>query len=481
MLDLIIRGGLVVTPTHTQFLDVGILDGRIAYVAEPSVIEVEARRIIDATGKILLPGGVEAHAHIAEPMYRGWTQGEEVWLQSPEAATRAAIFGGTTTVVSFAFMDVHTTKIEFDANVAVQDRIRVFRDHAYADFAFHPVLTGRPSPATIASIADAIADGTASFKVFTTDVTTGQRGIKIDNGSILEVMHTVAVRGGIVMAHAEDDELVKHMEAKLARLGLDQWYNLHLVHTNLSERIAFHNIISLAREAQVPLYLAHVTGAEGVKAIETARADGQPVYGEVLHNYLCFTAEDYRKPDGGKYQTYPALKTEADRQSLWEGLTKRTLSVVATDEYTTSYKIKTQGKTIATACGGHAGIETRGLIAFTEGYKKGRFSLERFVDVFSANPAKILGMYPQKGAILAGSDADLVLWDPEIKKSIQMADLHHDSDYSIWEGWDVQGWPVMTILHGKVMVEAGELRGHPTDGRFLKRKIQSSVLSAPEA
>jgi len=481
MLDLILRGGLVVTPTHTRLLDIGIQHGQIAVVAEPGLAGMEAARIIDATGRLVLPGGVEAHAHIAEPMYKGWTRGEEVWLQSPEAATRAAIFGGTTTVVSFAFMDVHTRKVEFDANQAVQDRIHIFRDHAFADFAFHPVLTGHPSPATIASIADAIADGTASFKVFTTDVTGGQAGIKIDDGSILDVMQTVAAHGGIVMAHAENDELVKHMEAKLAREGRDQWYNLHLVHMNLSERIAFHSIISLAREAGAPLYLAHVTGVEGVAAIGAARAPGQPVFGEVLHNYLCYTADDYQQPDGGKYQTYPALKSEADQLALWDGLVHGSLSVVATDEYTTSYQIKTQGKTIATACGGHAGIETRGLIAFSEGYRKGRFSLERFVEVFSANPAKILGLYPQKGAILPGSDADLALWDPAVEKTIAMADLHHDSDYSIWEGWRVQGWPVMTLLRGQVVVDGGRLLGRPTDGQFVKRKLQPSMLSAAGA
>ncbi len=481
MLDLLIRGGLVVTPTHTRQLDIGIQAGQIAFVAEPGLAGVEAARVIDAAGRLVMPGGVEAHAHIAEPMYKGWTRGEEVWLQSPEAATRAAIFGGTTTVVSFAFMDVHTKKVEFDANIAVQDRIRLFRDHAYADFAFHPVLTGQPSPATIATIADAIADGTASFKVFTTDVTSGQGGIKIDDGSILEVMQTVAAHGGLVMAHAEDDDLVKHMEAKLAREGRDQWYNLHLVHTNLSERIAFNSIISLARAAGVPLYLAHVTGAEGVAAIAAARAVGQPVFGEVLHNYLCYTADDYQRPDGGKYQTYPALKSEADRLVLWEGLVKGSLSVVATDEYTTSYQIKTQGKTIATACGGHAGIETRGLIAFSEGYRQGKFSLERFVEIFSTNPAKILGLYPQKGAIVPGSDADLVLWDPAIQKTIQLADLHHDSDYSIWEGWPVQGWPVMTILRGQVVVEAGQLHGQPSDGRFVRRKLRLEMLAATGA
>lgn len=481
MLDLIVTGGRVVTPGRTDILDVGIHDGAIAYVAVPGSIPAEAARTIDARGKLVLPGGVEPHAHIAEPMYTGWTRGEEVWLQSPEAATRAAIFGGTTTVVSFAFMNVHTRKVEFNANTAVQDRIAIFRQHAYTDYAFHPVLTGTPSPETLESVAEAIQDGTASVKIFTTDVTTGQDGVRIDTGGLLDLMRVVAANGAIMAVHAEDDELVKHMEAKLARDGQDQWYNLHLVHTSLSEDIAFHKIMRLADEAGNPLYFMHVTAASGVQALAAARGRGQPVYGEVLHNYLCFTAEDYKRPDGGKYQTYPALKTEADRLALWDGLAAGTLSTVATDEYTTSYQIKTQGKTLATACGGHAGIETRGMIAFSEGYMRGRMSLERFVEVFSTNPARVMGLYPRKGIIAPGSDADLVLWDPAVVKTIQLSDLHHDSDYSIWEGWEVQGWPVMSLLRGKVMVEDGQLRGAPQDGQWVKRKLQPDILAHPGA
>jgi dihydropyrimidinase len=481
MLELMITGGLVVTPTRSAVLDVGIKGEWIAFVAEPGTVAADAARTIDATNHIVTPGGIEAHAHILEPMYRGWTRGEEVWLQSPDAATRAAIFGGTTSVASFAFMDVHTIKREFDCRVAIDDRRRVFHNHSYADYCFHPVLTGTPTEATLASIADAITDGTTSFKIFTTDVTTGQRGIRINDGSILEVMQIVAAHDGLVMAHAEDDDLVKYMEAKLAREGNDQWYNLHLVHTALSERIAFNTVIGLARSANAAVYFAHVTAAEGVKAIAEARSRGQPVYGEVLHNYMCFTAEDYKKADGGKYQTYPALKSEADRVGLWEGLANGTLSTVATDEYTTSYKIKTQGLTIATACGGHTGIETRGLIALSEGYRKGKLSLEQFVQVFATNPAKILGMYPQKGVIAPGSDADLTIWDPNVVKTIRRSDLHHDSDYSIWEGWPVEAWPVVTVLRGKVMVEHGELRGSPTDGQFIKCKMQPEILSRPSA
>jgi dihydropyrimidinase len=378
-------------------------------------------------------------------------------------------------------MNVHTRTATFDANEAVRDRIAIFDGHAYADFAFHPVVTGQPTVETLASVGQAIDDGTASIKVFTTDVTTGQGGVKIDTGSLLDLMRVIAEHGGVLAVHAEDDELVKYQEAKLAREGQDQWYHLHLVHTSLSEDLAFRKVLRLARETGTSVYFMHVTGASGVAAIAEARAHGQMVYGEVLHNYLCFTADDYQRSDGSKYQTYPALKTEMDRQALWEGLARGTLSTVATDEYTTSYQVKTQGRTIATACGGHAGIETRGIIAFSEGYTRGRLSLERFVDVFATNPARILGLYPRKGIIAPGSDADLAIWDPAVKRSIQLTDLHHDSDYSIWEGWQVQGWPVVTILRGKLMVEDGQLVGDPKDGQFITRKLNGTGLAHTSA
>ena len=201
----------------------------------------------------------------------------------------------------------------------------------------------------------------------------------------------------------------------------------------------------------------------------------------MLHNYLCFTADDYRTPDGGKIQTYPALKTESDRQALWDGLTDGTLAVVATDEYTTDYDVKVGGKTVETACGGHAGIETPGIIAYAEGVATGRMSLRRFVEVFSTKPAKVLGLYPRKGVISPGSDADLVLWDPDDRRTISMADLHHDGDYSIWEGRPCVGWPTTTIVRGEVVVAGGRLLGSPGHGRWIPRKLAAEMLAGPAA
>jgi dihydropyrimidinase len=476
MIDLLVSGGLVVTPERTAVLDVGVAGETIAFVAEPGTLQ-PGGRVVDASGKIVLPGGVEAHAHIFEPMYRGWTQGREVWLQSPEGATRAAVFGGTTTVLSFAFMAVHVVEQEFDANLAVQHRRDVFAGRSYADFAFHPVLTGTPSEETIATVGEAIDDGTATIKLFTTDLTTGQAGVRVDNGSALAVMRQCAEHGAMVMVHAEDDELIKYMEAKLAREGRDALENAHLVHTTVGEELAVRSVARLAEEAGAGLYVVHVTGKEPLNAVAEARARGLPVYGETLHNLLCFSTDEYRKADGAKYHIGMALKPPGHQEALWAGLSDGRLSVLATDEYTTSLAVKLAGTSIQTTPGGHVGIETRGLIGFSEGYAKGRMTLERFAQVFATNPAKLMGLFPRKGVIAPGSDADLVLWDPDVERTIAMEDLHHESDYSPWEGWPVRGWPVTTILRGKVVVHDGQLLGEPSDGRWLRRKVGEEILT----
>jgi dihydropyrimidinase len=479
VIDLVVAGGLVVTGERTAVLDVGISGETIAYVAEPGAVEADGARVIRADGRIVVPGGVEAHAHIFEPMYRGWSRGKEVWLQTPEAATRAAIFGGTTTVLSFAFMAVHVVSEEFDASAAVQHRREVFAGRSYTDFAFHPVLTGTPSEGTIATLGEAIDDGTATVKLFTTDLTTGQAGIRIDNGSALAVMRECGKRGAIVMVHAEDDDLIKYMEAKLAREGRDHLANVHLVHTTVGEEMAVRSVARMAEEAGAGLYVVHVTGREPMEAVAELRARGQPLYGETLHNLLCFSTEHYGKPDGAKYHIGMGLKPPGHQEILWAGLADGRLSALATDEYTTSSAVKMAGTNIQTTPGGHVGIETRGIIGFSEGYGKGRLTLERFVEVFSTNPARLMGLYPRKGVVAPGSDADLALWDPAVERTIGMEHLHHESDYSPWEGWKVRGWPVTTILRGKVMVEDGRLVGEPDDGRWLRRKIEPEVVTGP--
>jgi len=281
------------------------------------------------------------------------------------------------------------------------------------------------------------------------------------------------------MVHAEDDDLIKYMEARLRREGRAQLGNAHLVHTNRGEELAVRTVAALAGDAGAAVYFAHVCGEEALDTIAARRAAGQPVYGEVLHNCLCFSLDDYARPDGAKYHIGMGLRPREDCDALWRGLADGRLSTLATDEYTTSYAVKMAGTDIESTPGGHVGIETRGMIGFSEGVGKRGFSLRRFVEVFATNPARVTGLYPRKGVIAPGSDADLVLWDPAIERTITMDDLHHDGDYSPWEGWPVQGWPLTTILRGSVVVEDGRLNVEPGHGRFVPRKLDPDVLARP--
>ena len=474
MLDLLIRGGRVVTPQRVGKMDIAVQGERIVAVTEPGALEAESKRTIDASGKIVVPGGVEPHAHVATPLPELWTGRPGVESQSPEAASRAAAFGGTTTLIDFARPLHGATPLE-----AVEQRIERFKGHSYIDFAFHCVFNGVSPPEHIAQIGELIASGVASMKVWTITRPGDPPNPATDDGHLWAVMEQVARHGGIVAVHGEDEAIVDYMTEKLKREGRDQAHNIHLAHSNLSEEVSFEKTVRLARRTGAGIYFVHVTAREGVEAILDGRAQGLPIYGEVLHHFLCFTSEAYGRPDGNLYHTNPGLKSPEDRDALWRETMAGGLSTIATDEFTTHKDTKLAGRTIETVQGGHNGIETRLIIAYAEGVAKGRISLQRFVELTSSNAAKILGMYPQKGAISPGSDADIVLIDPDARKTIALSDLHADSDYSIWEGWQVQGWPVTTILRGTVIVEEGSLAGSPRYGQFLKRKIAPELLSRP--
>lgn len=479
MLDVIIKGGTVVAPQGASIADVGIEGEKIVAVATPGTLEAGNARVIDATGKIVLPGGIEPHTHINVPVPDYWAGGKsEVFTQPPEAASRAAAFGGVTTYVDFAGnlpLNPGAMPTPEPIMSQIETRRQTFTGHSYTDFTFHYILAGAVSPTTIGEIGEAIQSGLASFKVFTTFFA------KIPTGHLLAVFQEVAKQGGIMAVHAEEDDMVTYMEEKLQREGNDHGSNLHLVHSNLSEDIAFRKVIRLAENAETGIYFVHATAKEGVLAIAEARAKQLPVYGEALHNYLEFTSDDYKKPEGLAIHTYPAIKYSDDRDALLQGLVDGPVCTTATDEWTTYKEVKLAGDTIRTVCGGHNGIETRMPVTFTKLVSTGRISLERFAAITSSNAAKILGMYPQKGAIAAGSDADIVLFDPDIKKKLTLDDLHADSDYSIWEGFECSGYPVLTMLRGKVIVEDGKLLGSSSDGKWLPRRVAPSVLAQPVA
>ena len=248
------------------------------------------------------------------------------------------------------------------------------------------------------------------------------------------------------------------------------------VHNTLSEDLSFRRVIRLAEEMNTAIYMMHVSAGTGVQAIREARSRGKPVYGETLHQYILHTAEDYKLPNGQMFHTYPSLKGKEDTEALWKGVSEDVIHSIATDELCCSLAVKTQGKRIDDTTGGNTGVEPRVSLMYTEMVEKRGYSLTQFVDLISSNAARILGMYPRKGAIAAGSDADLVILDPGLARTIQNKDLH-ESDYTPWEGHQVGVWPCLTMLRGKIMVEDGQFFGKLSDGQYLKRKIAPEILA----
>lgn len=462
---MVIRGGQVVTPQGVGLWDVAIQQEKIVALAAPGTLTADVARTVSVPGKIVLPGGIDPHVHCT------WPVGLQGLSASPSDVSRAALFGGTTTIVDFAVWQPGTTLQQ-----TIESREKDYGHQCYCDYSYHVMLEGRVPPDVLDQIPDVIAAGFPSIKVFTTDVRPGGRR-RLAYGDIWEVLVRTARHGGVVAVHAEDDDLVMHMYEKFSREGRTHYSYMPEVHSSLSEDLAFRRIIRLAE--QVPgaaLYLLHVSAAAGVHAIAEARSKGLPIHGETLHQYALFDADYYQRPDGQIYHTFPALRTETDQRTLWEGMASGVISTVATDEICTTRAVKVKGSRIDDVTGGSAGIEVRMGVMYTEAVARRGFPLERFADLTATNAAKILGLYPRKGVIAVGSDADICVIDPTIQRRLHCDDLH-ETDYSPWEGWEVTGWPVLTILRGKVAVESGQLKARLTDGRIVERKTSSTVLS----
>src|SRR5215210_7734467 len=412
MLDLVVRSDRVVTPHGVGAYDVAIQGERIVAVAAPGTLTGDVTRTIDATGKIVVPGGIDPHTHCHWPVPFPGTSGS--LSAGPEQVSRAALFGGTTTLIDFAAWEDGETLQQ-----TIERRDRDWKGQCYTDYAFHVMLIGGPPPEVLDQIPEMIQAGFPSFKMFTTDITPSRRGRRVLFGHIWEVLQRLAKHGGIAAIHAEDDDIVMYLYEKLTREGRTGFENMAEVHNTLSEDLSFRRVIRLAELVGAALYMVHVSAASGVQAIAEARARGGP------------------------------LKGEQDNRALWDGMARGTISTVATDEVCTTLAVKTQGRRIDDTTGGNAGVEPRMGIVYTEGVVRRGFSLERFVNLTSANAARILGLYPRKGAIAAGSDADIAIIDPTVKKPIRKEDLH-ETDYSPWEGWQIEGWPTTTLLRGKV-------------------------------
>jgi len=473
MFDLIVSRGTAVLPSGATPADLGVVGGTIAAVGAPgSLAPTGAKRVVDASGQLVIPGGVDPHVHCSWPIPM---PGEKPTLSGPPAqVSRAALHGGTTTIIDFALWNPGERLRD-----AIERRQKEWQGACHCDYGFHVMLQGKIPPEIFEQLSEAIGDGHASVKIFTTDITPSRRGRMIQFGDIWEILKVTARAGGIAVIHAEDNDIVMHMYEKLIREDRTAFENMAEVHNTLSEDLSFNRVIRLASNVEgAALYMMHTSAATGVRAIAEARARGLPIYGETLHQYLLYGAEDYKRPDGQIYHTYPSLKFAEDRAALWAATRGGAIQCVATDEICCPLKTKLQGRRIDDVTGGNAGVEPRVALIYTETVEKRGYRLEEFVGLVSTNAARILGLYPRKGALAVGSDADIVLLDPRRRRVLKAAELH-EADYSPWEGRDVAAWPSMTILRGKVVVEGHSFHGAGEDGQFLPRKISADIRARP--
>jgi len=466
-LDLAVRGGTVATAADVVKADVGIRDGRIVALASSLP---GARREIDASGLLVLPGGVDAHCHLAQPSYGGVVCADDF-----ESGTISALCGGTTTVMPFATQ-------------GQGDRLRdVVADYharadgkAAGDYAFHLILTD-PTPQALGQDLPALVrDGYTSFKLFMT-----YDGFRLHDSKILEIMDVSREHGALVMVHAENHDCVAFLADRLVREGhTAPKYHAHS-RPQAVEREASHRAISLAEVAGAAVFLVHVSAGQAVEQISWARARGLPVYGETCPQYLFLDADDLDRPgfEGAKFMCSPPPRDRANPETLWRALADDVLQVVSSDHSPSRFdgrdgkRAHGEDAPFTRIANGVPGLETRLPLLFSAGVHGGRFDICRFVALTATNPAKMYGLYPRKGTIAVGSDADLVLWDAKRKVTLANALLHHNVDYTPYEGHEVTGYPVMTLLRGETVWDDGRVLAEPGRGRFLPCGTPGPVLA----
>ena len=462
-MDIIIKGGTVVSPYGRKQTDVMIDHGRIIAVGDAGGMRAE--RVIDATGKIVIPGGIGPHVHIESP-YMGRKGGDDYYT-----ASVAAAIGGTTAFIDFVKPSGDTPKREL-----AKKRISIAEERgAVVDFSFHVVLNGA-TPENLGEIPELVRMGLPSFKMYTTTTR---------DGDIYESMRAIRESGGLPYIHAENAGIIEYLTAKALAEGRGEWINQAYTHPNISEEEAIQRMALFARRLGMPVFIAHISTHEGAALLREAKKAGLPVYGETCPHYLLFTEDRLREEEGFLYMQTPPLRRREDNEALWEALKTRSIYSTSTDHasfsrYEKAMDLKTDenGKYIREfnkVTNGVPGIEMR-LPTLINGVSEGRLTWEDLVYVNSYATAKIFGFYPRKGLIEAGADADIVLVDPDKEVTVTGSMLHMKVDYSIFEGMKFKGWPVMTIQKGTVLAENGEFAGPRGHGTFFRREMDPAVL-----
>jgi dihydropyrimidinase len=463
--DTIIRGGTIATEADTFAGDIGISGEKIAAIGNDLG---EAGEVVDATGLLVLPGGIDSHVHVAQPSAPGIVMADDF-----ESGTRAAAFGGNTMILPFAMQQRGESLRQ-----VVKDYHAKADGRCYVDVSFHLIIADASEAVLGQELPALVHDGYTSFKVFMT-----YEGLALSDLEMLNVMAVARDTGALVMVHAENYDAIRFLTSRLERAGKTAPLYHAMSRPIPVEREATHRAISLAELVDVPVMIVHVSSREAMEEIRRAQQKGLKVYGETCPQYLVLTAKDLEglNMEGAKYVCSPPPRDAASQEACWEGLQQKVFSLFSSDHcpfrYDTRGKLTPRGKTsFRWVPNGIPGVETRLPILFSQGVKTGRISLNEFVALTATNHAKTYGLYPRKGTIAIGSDADIAIWDTERHTTISQTLMHHGTDYTPYEGMEVTGWPVSTMVRGKFVVRDGALVGSKT-GAYVTR--EKSLLAVP--
>lgn len=466
--DTIIRNGTVVTAADTFKADVGIRAGKIVALGEALK---DAAEIIDATGLLVMPGGIDSHVHLAQP-----GSPDVVIADDFETGTLAAAFGGNTTVMPFCLQQ---------KGQPLREALKAYHAEAdgkcHVDVSFHLIVSDPTAALVGQDLPALVEEGYTSLKVFMT-----YDDLVLNDRQMLDVLAAARRSGAFVMVHAEGYDTIRFLTEELEAAGKTAPYYHGPSRPVAVEREATHRAISLAEIVGVPIMVVHVSNRAAMEEIERAQARGVKIFGETCPQYLVLTEDDMQGEamEGAKYVCSPPPRDAANQEACWEGLERGIFAVFSSDHcpyrFAEDGKLTPKGKTsFRWVPNGIPGIETRLPILFSEGVVKGRIDLNRFVALAATNHAKTYGLYPQKGTIAIGSDADIALWDPTLKKPIRQADLHHGCDYTPYEGIEITGWPVLTMVRGRVVTRGDELVETRKSGVYLAR-TRSPYATTPQ-
>jgi dihydropyrimidinase len=454
--DTLIVGGAIVTASDTFQADVGIEGGKVTAIGK-SLPSANVSKILDATGKLVLPGGIDVHTHLDMP-FGGTTSADDF-----ETGTRAAAFGGTTTIIDFAIQyKDQTLRTAFDTWMQKAE------SRAMIDYAFHCIITHLPD-ARLEEMNQMVREGVTSFKLFM-----AYPGVlMLDDASIFKALRTTAKNGGLVCMHAENGSAIDVIVQQALAEGKTAPKYHALTRPTTAEAEAVSRAVALAEMAGAPLYIVHLSCNDALEKVREARDRGLPVYAETCPQYLYLSLDDMDAPgfESAKYVFTPPLREKWNQEKLWSGLKRDHLSVVSTDHCPFCFKEQKElGRDDFTKIpNGGPGIEHRMSLIYSGGVAAGRFSVNRFVELTATTPAKLFGLYPRKGTIAVGSDADLVIFDPKRQDTISANTHHMRVDYSMFEGITVTGMPDVVLSRGKVLVQDNQFHGKAGSGNFLKR------------